>query len=397
MGKRQFDLDHPGGKAKFTLDHVHAVAGPNGHPGHGDAKYGALARDGVSCAVCHRMQPRPQPAGDTRPYLQHFLETSITGNFHLGPKGEMYGPFKDDEIAPYAMEHATGLKPKHGEFLKSSQMCGTCHTVVLPAIDKPLDPADPTHRSDEVLKSQTVPLFRKFHHHVEQATYLEWLNSEYENEIDTKNPKAKSCQDCHMSSGLKDARHGIDLPQIRTRIAAIQDTTYPEAENLAPHDKLNVRLRDKGYRRHNFSGLNVFLVEMFNQFDDVLGVRKTDFMTGSDKDAGNAVESMVRTARDDTASLDVNVDWQGANRLTARVVVKNKAGHRFPSGVGFRRAFIELAVVAGGGRGGAGRLGVGPHQRVGGADRRRRQAAADGVVRPRPGRPAGSATSRTTR
>jgi len=349
MGKRQFDLDHPGGKTKFTLDHVLATAGPNGHPGNGDSKYGALAREGVSCAVCHRMQPRPQPAGDTRPYLQHFLETSITGNFHLGPKGEVYGPFKNDEIAPYVMEHATGLKPKHGEFLKSSQLCGTCHTVALPALDKPIDPADPAHASDPLLKAQTSPVFRKFQHHIEQATYLEWLNSEYENEIDTKNPKAKTCQDCHMSAGLKDSRHGIDLPQLQTRIAAVQDATYPEAENLAPHGKLDVRVREKGYRRHNFAGLNVFLVEMFNQFDDVMGVRKTDFMTGSEKDAGNAVESMVRTARDDTASLDVGVAWEGSNRLTARVVVNNKAGHRFPSGVGFRRAFIELAVVQGSG------------------------------------------------
>ena len=136
MGKRQFDLDHRAASAKFSLDHVHAVAGPDEHPGDGDSQYGALARDGVSCAVCHRMQPRPQPADDHRPYLQFFLETSITGNFHLGPQGEIYGPFKDNEIAPYAMEHATGLKPKHSEFLKSSQLCGTCHTVVLPTVDQ---------------------------------------------------------------------------------------------------------------------------------------------------------------------------------------------------------------------------------------------------------------------
>jgi hypothetical protein len=347
MGKRQFDLDHSDGVKKFSLDHVHATTG------HADHKYGALARDGVSCTVCHRMQPRPQPPEDKRPYLQFFLESSITGNFHLGPKGELYGPFKDDEISPYVMEHATGVKPKHNTYLKSSQLCGTCHTVALPAVDMPLEAG---HDQDEVGKTQNVGLFQKFHHHVEQATYLEWLNSEYENEINTKNPKAKSCQDCHMSAGLKDDRNGIDIAQIQTRIAAIQDTTYPDAENLAPHKELNVRLRESGYRRHNFTGLNVFLVEMFNQFDDVLGVRKTDFMTGSTKDLENAVQNFLRTARHETATVQVTAEREDSNRLTARVLLQNKAGHRFPSGVGFRRAFLELVVVEPAVRGGPERV-----------------------------------------
>ncbi len=329
MGHRQHDLDRPG--SKFSPDHVHSPA----------SKYGALARDGVSCAVCHRMQPRPQPTDDRRPYLQYFLESSTSGNFHLGPPGEVYGPFKDDEVVPYVMEHATGIKPKHGEFLKSSQMCGTCHTVSLPAIDTP--PGH--HPADELNAAQTVPLFRKFHHHVEQATYLEWLNSEYENEVNRQNPKARSCQDCHMPAGLKDEKHNLDIAQLKTRIAAVQDTTYPDAENLAPHKDLDVRLRETGYRRHNFAGLNVFLVELFNQFDDVLGVRKTDFMTGSKQGPAHAAESMTRTARLDTATVQVTAVPDGANRLTAKVLVTNKAGHRFPSGVGFRRAFLELAVI----------------------------------------------------
>src|SRR5436853_494228 len=74
--------------------------------------------------------------------------------------------------------------------------------------------------------------------------------------------------------------------------------------------------------------------------------------TTSRLDAGNAVAAITRTGRRDTADLSVSVTRDGPDRLTARVVVTNKAGHRFPSGVGFRRAFLELAVVrpAGGSR-----------------------------------------------
>ena len=202
-----------------------------------------------------------------------------------------------------------------------------------------------------------------------------------------------------MSRGLKDERHGIDLPQIRTRIAAIQDTTYPEAENLAPHDRLHVRIRDEGYRRHNFSGLNVFLLEMFDQFDDVLGVRKTDFMTGSTQGIEHAIDDFVRTARDDVASLEVEADWQAPNRLTARVVVKNKVGHRFPSGVGFRRAFLELAVVqpaeAGAGRSGSSgrRAGRTSWACCSARTGSRCRPSSSPATRP----PAGSGTRRTTR
>lgn len=345
MGKKQFEADHPGSSAKFSLDLAHAVEGPGEHPGQGTSRYGALARDGVGCMVCHRMQPRPQAADDGRSPLQFFLETSTTGNFHLGPKGEIYGPYRDDDIAPYAMEHATGLKPKQGAFLRSSRMCGTCHTVALPNLDRPLGDGHSDWKPDELTRAEVVPAFRKFHHHVEQATYLEWLNSEYENEVNPANPRARSCQDCHMPRGLKDDRHGLDVPQIRTRIAAIQDATYPEAENLAPHDQLKVRFREDGYRRHNFAGLNAFLLTLFDQFDDVLGVRRVDFMTGSPRGPADAIADMARTARDDVASLDVEAGWQSPNRVTARVLVRNKVGHRFPSGVGFRRAFLELAVV----------------------------------------------------
>lgn len=344
MGKHQWDMDHNSSHSSlhspFSLEKVYATAGRHEMPGDNHSHYGALARDGISCTVCHRMQPRAQPESDQRSALQFFLETSITGNMTFGPTNELYGPFKDNEIAAYAMEHAIGFTPKHNTYLKSSQMCGTCHTISLPVVDKPLQEGASV---GELAQSQPLELFRKFKHHVEQATYLEWLNSDYENEYNTNNSQGKSCQDCHMSRQLIDPERGIALKRLKTRMAIIQDLTYPEAENLAPHEKLNVRIREEGFSRHNFSGLNAFLLEMFRQFEDILGVPRQDYMTGAEQ-IDYSITNIVQNARENTADLKLESRIKG-NQLAARVTLVNKAGHRFPSGVGFRRAFLELLVL----------------------------------------------------
>ena len=342
MGKHQYRLDHGPHAAAFDLEHVARASTRRPARGTRDWRYGALARDGISCTVCHQMQPRPQPDDDNRHYLEFFLETSITGNIHMGDLNELHGPLEDKEISPYSMEHALGFKPKHNPYIRSSRMCGTCHVVNLPIVDKPYLPGE---HGDELIAAENNSFFKKYHHHVEQATYLEWLNSEYENEFKTDNPKAKSCQDCHMSRDYHNDGVPLELDSIETRIAVIQDDTYPDAENLADQHDLNVRIRKEGYARHNFRGLNVFLLEMFNQFDDVLGVRKFDFMTGSQHDLSHAVADFVRQATRETANVRVDAEVDDEGILQATVVVENLAGHRFPSGVGFRRAFLELLVV----------------------------------------------------
>jgi hypothetical protein len=362
MGKRQFELDHQGQQPPgerpphFSLAHLYNTSREPDESGHAAHAYGALARDGISCSVCHHIQPREQPANDRRPYLQYFLETSITGNFHLGKTNELHGPFADKELAPYSMEHALGFKPVHNPYVKSSQMCGTCHVVNLPIVDDPLEEGE---TPDELVAAQQNPFFKRFRHHVEQATYLEWLNSEFENEFQVDNPRARTCQDCHMARDYRNPELRADFDTLATRMAAIQDDTYPDAENLPPHEQLHVRVRQEGYARHNFRGLNVFLIEMFNQFDDVLGVRKFDFMTGSTLDLEHAKADFVKQARHDVAQLTLTARLVPAaastgqpaaaadapRELQANVKIQNLVGHRFPSGVGFRRAFLELLVL----------------------------------------------------
>jgi hypothetical protein len=76
----------------------------------------------------------------------------------------------------------------------------------------------------------------------------------------------------------------------------------------------------------------------------VLGVRKDDYMSGSRSDLEDAIDNFVQQAQERTAKLGVAAIATSPQQITANVAITNLAGHRFPSGVGFRRAFIELLV-----------------------------------------------------
>jgi hypothetical protein len=320
MGKRQLDTDSEAagkGPGDFQLSFLRITD-------HNDPnfKYGGLARDGISCQVCHRNAPDPVPPPGVSP-LEYFLENSITGHFPVSKDNELYGPYKDNEISPYAMTTGTGITPKLNSYLQSSRMCGSCHTIDMPVVDSPI-------------KGET---------RLEQATYLEWLNSSYQNEFGTPGPNAKSCGDCHMPTDYHNKTKGLDVPQIQQKMAIIEDATYPETDHRVPTDQINVRVRKEGFRRHELLGLNVFLLEMFDQFNDVLGVRKADYMSSSTTDLQDAVDNFVQQAQSASAKLNSTVLIAGPQQIQADITVTNLTGHRFPSGVGFRRAFIELLVT----------------------------------------------------
>jgi hypothetical protein len=332
MGKRRLDSDHGGpDKGDFDPNLVYATYDDNPDK----FVYGALARDGVSCMACHRIvEDKPSP-GATDPFLD-FLKTRINGNFTVGNPAEIYGPFLDAEIVTDPMNNSLGIKPKNNPYIKSSRMCGNCHTINMPLMDNPdADPNKP---------------------HLEQVTYLEWLNSGYQNEVGT-NSRAQTCQNCHMPTKYSNSAGTFNVPLIQQPIAFIEDTQYPQTGNRLPDDKIQVRFRDKGFARHQFQGLNVTLLEMFRQSmspfksngtnilaSDVLGVRQNDYMSGLDG-LTTAIDAFVQQARNSTADVSLTTSTVNNQKLVADVKVTNKTGHRFPSGVGFRRAFLEVRVT----------------------------------------------------
>jgi hypothetical protein len=319
MGKKSFAAEHP--KEDFKVDFVYDT-----DPSTEGFRYGGLARDGISCLICHRMAaPKDQS-------LSYFLEHKINGEFDLTPPDQLNGPFKDDVITTYPMDTGLGVKPKYNPYIQSPQMCGSCHTILLPVLDSP----DPNKQS------------------VEQATYPEWLNSQYRDEYGSVGATPKTCQDCHMPTSYVNTPDKVDVPVIQTRMAVVQDATFPQTEHLATPDQLNVRFRNEGYRRHELLGTNGFLLQMFlepldkNGDNEVLGVRSKDYMTGFTDDLSNASDNVVQQAQSITASVAISKWEVSGGKLIVEVTVTNQTGHRFPSGVGFRRAFLELQASMGG-------------------------------------------------
>ncbi|MEW6131383.1 MAG: cytochrome P460 family protein [Acidobacteriota bacterium] len=335
MGKRQFDIDHKNPFADFKLDYVFLT-----NPDNPNFKYGSLARDGISCTMCHHIKEDEYPP--TQPPIAYFLENSTTGQFQMSKPDELQGPFKDDTISTYPMENSLGIKPKFSDYTKSSRLCGSCHLINLPNVDDPLKPGEKPTVLDT---SEKNPLFKPFMHSIEQATYMEWLNSQFQTEFNANQQTAQSCQDCHMPGGYQNPAKKINLKQIQQPIAIIEDDSYPAAEYLAPLDKLRVRVRKEGYVRHELLGLNAYLIEMFNQFNDILGVRKNDYMSGSTTDLQDTLDNIARQAQEKTATIEIPSLKIVNEKLTAEVKVTNLTGHRLPSGVGFRRAFIEFQVI----------------------------------------------------
>ncbi len=279
------------------------------------ARYGGLARDGITCTMCHRV-------ADTD-LDQASLPRTFTGNFRTGPPQTLFGPFPNPQsqqpVLPEPMEYTLGITPTFGKQVATSELCASCHTIFLPVFD------------DRGVKSGAA---------YEQTTYLEWLLSSF-SALDAPggypSPATKSCQDCHMPR----AYAGTAL---ETGIANIQDSRYPAVDFLRPAADVDVPRRP--YSRHLLHGLNAFLNAYVQQFPLLLGYRQQDFMNPNvQAPLLTARDAALEVARTGTAKLALEgVRWT-QDGVEATVVVENLAGHDLPSGVGFRRLFIEFLVL----------------------------------------------------
>jgi hypothetical protein len=177
---RREAMDHPAAKQAIEDDcsacHMPAVRMPDRDRGvHSDIfarfpldhfpKGDRAAADGVTCSVCHQIDP----AGlGTPASFSGKVQFSKPINRYLRDE---YGPFDITQGHQTVMHSSTATyKPTRGDHIREAALCGSCHTLIT-----------------EALGADGKNLGIEFH---EQMPFQEWQHSDYRDK--------QTCQDCHM-------------------------------------------------------------------------------------------------------------------------------------------------------------------------------------------------------
>lgn len=209
---------------------------------------------------------------------------SYSGHYVIENDSIIYGPYENPELT--YMQMIVNYTPVFTTHMNKSELCATCHTLFTPYLDN---------------QGQIAGQFP------EQTPYLEWKNSLY-------SAQNIQCQDCHMPKTYDP----IDI------------ATIPPSHQV---------LRSP-YWKHEFVGGNVYMLKMLRNNIDSLGI--TASVENFDSTITRAEFNLTQKALD----LEVTESFEN-DSLNIFVKLTNKAGHKLPAGIPFRRMWIHLKVADG--------------------------------------------------
>ena len=237
----------------------------------------ALAVDGVSCSACHQI---PENPADN---LRHSGDLGIDLNLSATER-LIYGAFPISEQNVALMKAASDFTAVQSDHVRQSEVCATCHELYLNYV-----------KEDSTLSSGDELFY-------EQTPYSEWLASDFVDQL--------SCQDCHM----------------------------PKAEGAVPISNITPENLYEPFARHTFTGGNVFMLDLFEQFSDELGLAES---------AAELDEHSYRTEeylQNQSATLAVSAVEQVDDTLTFEVGIEVLTGHKFPTSFPSRRVWLHVTV-----------------------------------------------------
>jgi len=246
-----------------------------------------LGRDGVTCTVCHQIEPETLGT-----------DASYDGGFVVNTRLEISAPH--DQLSPGPMIPLSGYTPVTRDHMRDSGLCATCHTLRTATLD-----------ADGAPTGHTL---------VEQSPYLEWRNSAFQDEVDP-GPKAASCQACHVPA------YDEDGVLIETEVAtAPNGFDYPLATPRSP------------IGRHLYVGGNTLLGSIFRDH----AAKLNPDVPPAAFDA--TVTATRRQLQEATAVVTVLSASRDGDTLNVRARIDNLTGHKLPTGYPSRRLWLSLVA-----------------------------------------------------